>query len=101
MAEARKIKNEADALACLAAARASGAGTAQWARAHGVDGRSLNAWRVNMERRGDGPEGFVEVVPGAVPGGRYVLEVDGARLEFDDGCSSHTLRRVLDVLRAC
>ena len=34
-------------------------------------------------------------------GGRYVLEVAGARVEFDDHCSVATLRRVLEALRSC
>jgi hypothetical protein len=49
---------------------------------------------------------LVELIPAAasakdVAGGRYVLEVAGARLEFDDGCSVATLRRVLEALRSC
>ena len=47
----RRILNEQDARRSLAAAKSSRAGLAAWVRAHGVDGRSLNAWRVNLERR--------------------------------------------------
>jgi hypothetical protein len=32
---------------------------------------------------------------------RYVLQVEGARVEFGDDFKEHTLRRVLDVLRSC
>lgn len=45
----RKIEDEAEARSCLKAAVASGEGRAVWARRHGIDGRSLNAWRVNLE----------------------------------------------------
>ena len=47
----RKIADETDAHACLEAAMRSGLARAEWARAHGVDARSLNAWRLNLERR--------------------------------------------------
>ena len=48
----RRIFNEQDARRCLAAAKSAPGGLAGWARAHGVDGRSLNLWRVNLGRRG-------------------------------------------------
>lgn len=44
----RKIRDEADARACVAAAEASGRDLARWARAEGVDGRSLHAWSMNL-----------------------------------------------------
>jgi len=48
----------------------------------------------------------VELVPARLPvgaggGGRYVLEVAGARVEFGDDLSVATLRRVLEALRPC
>ena len=50
--------------------------------------------------------GLVELVPTdssgkLAAGGRYVLEVAGARVEFDDHCAVATLRRVLEALRSC
>ena len=47
----RKIRDEADARACLAAVRAAGGDRIAWAHAYGVDARSFNAWRVALERR--------------------------------------------------
>lgn len=119
MASARKIDDETEARRCLRAAKLAGRSAGEWARAHGIDGRSLNAWKVNLARRGttaaprrrepkSSPpaHALVELVPASpspklLAGGRYVLEVAGARLEFDDGCSVATLRRVLEALRAC
>lgn len=126
MAKGRKIEDEQAARRCLAAAKASGAPRCEWARAHGVDGRSLNAWRMNLERRGPekaisrksrpgrchAPPGLVELVPRAAgrsatepsAGGasrRYVVDVGGARVEFGDDFADATLRRVLEVLRSC
>ncbi len=121
----RKIEDETDARSCLAAMEAEGGAIRSWARAHGIDGRSLHAWRMNFAKWGDKvpasrarrthqvqatmTSGLVELVPAAqarvAPGssrtGRYVLEVGGARLEFDDNFSEPTLRRVLGVLRSC
>jgi hypothetical protein len=88
-----------------------------WARAHGVDGRSLHAWQMNIARRGAPvrrksqrkPDrvghALVELVPAVVPAvqgaARYVLVVGGARVEFGDDVSVATLRRVLEALRSC
>ena len=71
---------------------------------------------MNFERRGSGaqrgrrkaktapPRALVELVsasPKVAVGGRYVLEVGGARVEFGDDASAATLRRVLEALRSC
>ncbi len=49
--EARKIQSEAEARSCLAAVEASGRSRVAWAKAHGIDARSLNAWHINLGRR--------------------------------------------------
>lgn len=102
----RKIHDEADARACIAAAARSGLTRPAWARAHGVDGRSLNAWSQNLERRAAPPVRFVELVPAAritatpepaplrLRRGELELEVPP---DFDD---AHLLR-VLRVMAAC
>ena len=51
--------------------------------------------------------GAVELVPTSRPTtvhggmGRYVLEVDGARVEFGDDFREETLARIMTVLGAC
>jgi transposase-like protein len=102
----RRILNEQDARRSLAAAKSSRAGLAAWARAHGVDGRSLNAWRVNLERRVGEPRGvakLVELVPVAAPAvaARYVLRIRGVELEVGDGFNEQTVRRLVGLLRSC
>jgi hypothetical protein len=114
----QKIADEQDARACLDRVRGAGQSLGAWARANGADGRSLNIWRVNLERAdsprgagysaaGDVPRlGLVGLVPrpervDSGPGARYVLEIEGTRLEFSDDASSATLRRVLEAVRAC
>jgi hypothetical protein len=54
MNERRRITDEREARRYLAAARKTRERAGAWARAHGIDGRSLNAWRMNLARRGAG-----------------------------------------------
>lgn len=105
----RRIFNEQDARRCLAAVRSSRGELAEWARAHGVDGRSLNAWRVNLASRGVArprvvaPK-LVELVP-AVTGGTarapYVLHIAGVELEIGDDFDEQSLRRLVGLLKSC
>jgi hypothetical protein len=122
VAQGRKIEDELEARHCLSAAEASGLAHRAWAREQGIDARSLNMWRVILARSGSTPTQrrrrskraevaatqLVELVPasdasaaGSGKPARYVLNVDGARVEFGDDFSAPTLRRVLEVLRAC
>ena len=115
MAHGRKVHGEGEARRCLLAAGRAGQSAGEWGRAHGIDGRSLHAWQVNLERgrsltlRRRRPllpsaPRLVELVPDApraAPVARYVLVVGGARVEFGDDVSVVTLRRVLEALRAC
>jgi hypothetical protein len=118
VAAGRKIEDESEARRCLLAAKRRGLSAGEWARAHGIDGRSLHAWEMNLGRRGTTARprsrppkptatprarALVELVA-ARPGvgtGRYVLELAGARVEFGDDVSVATLRRVVEVLRSC
>lgn len=105
----RKIRDEADALSCWAAAQRAGGDVGGWARAHGVDGRSLNAWRVNLglgarhERNAiTARPQLVELVPKpSSTGGRYVVRIADAAVELDDAFREDTLARIVRVLRAC
>ena len=120
MAVGRKIEDEREARRCMRAMEREGLSAGEWGRAHGIDGRSLRAWRMNIERRGTPVRGrepqrarrrarhaLIELVPDATPAvrgagvSRYVLEVGGARVEFGDDVSVATLRRVLEALRSC
>jgi len=123
VASARKITDETEVRRCFRAARLAWLNAGERARGQSIDGRSLNAWRMNLAGRAaprttalrrsrPAPPrptalALVELVPAAASakdvagGGRYVLEVAGARLEFDDHGSVATLRRVLEALRSC
>ena len=103
----RKIEDERDARKCLRAAAAARLSVRQWARDNGVDGRSLNAWRINLSRSpalAETPKPrLVELVPATPPGvnARYVVHLDGARVELTDDFREETLVRLVRALRAC
>ena len=120
MAKLRKIEDERDARACLSAVRAAGGHIGTWARAHGVDGRSLNAWRENLSRASTGERRdrsrhtprtqvsptsprLVEIVaaPSAPSAARYAMRIGAATVEFGDDFREETLRRVVAMLRSC
>ena len=119
MKQQRKITDELDAQRCLAAARRAGGDVGAWARANGVDGRSLNTWRMNLARRGSARASsaarsptaevassratLVELVPALRPstGGRYAVHVGTTWIEVGDDFDPDTLRRLVEVLRAC
>jgi hypothetical protein len=105
----RKIESERDARACLRAAKAAGLSAGEWAREHGVDGRSLDAWRLFLgervarsKRRAPTPR-LVELVPTAPSrvAGRYVVHVADAEIEVPDDFGEETLVRIVRALRAC
>ncbi len=100
----RKIRNEMDARVCLAAAEASGLERAAWARREGVDGRSLNLWRMNIARRSKEvlprPR-MVELVPSEPQPARYVIRCGHLAIECDGDFEDETLLRLLQVISAC
>ena len=106
----RRIFNEQDARRCLAAVKASRNDLAAWARAHGIDGRSLNVWRVNLGRRGvPRPRAavsskLVELVPSTPVSDHrasYVLRVGGVELEVGGNFDEQSLRRLVGLLKSC
>ncbi len=104
----RKIDDEREARAFLKAAKRAGVPLKTWARTHGIDGRSLNAWRINLGRAGSGARipaslRLVELVPApeARSGGRYVVRVADASIELDEDFRDETLVRIVRTLRSC
>lgn len=47
----RKIRDERDARHCLARVERSDESLRDWAYRHGIDARSLNAWKLNLDHR--------------------------------------------------
>ncbi len=105
----RKVVDERDARACLAALARSGETLRAWARRNRVDGRSLRAWQINLSRAATtalarrSPAKLVELVPVSFPasGRRYVVRVGAGSVEIGDDFDAGTLRRIVEVLRAC
>ena len=112
----RKVRDEVEARALLRRVVASRLPLASWARVHGIDARSLNLWRVNLERRaidrtrapGTATPRFIELVASsaaapkaASPGARYAVIVGDVRVELDDAFREDTLARLVATLRAC
>lgn len=105
----RKIEDERDARACLKSAKAARLSPGQWAREHGVDGRSLNAWRINLARRGSTPSiakarsRLVELVPVSPSRAeaRYFVRVAETEIELTDAFREETLVRLVRALRSC
>jgi hypothetical protein len=100
---ARKIGNEEEARRCLAAAAASGRTRTEWARARGIDARSLNAWRINLEgaQRGRTPR-LVELVA-ATPArtASYRVRFGGFEVETAGDFDDDGLRRLLRLVASC
>ena len=97
---ARKIRDENDARDCIEAWSQSGRPLAEWARAHGIDGRSLHCWKLNLLGR-DQPGRLVELVPEPARSARYLVRFDGIEVEVGDDFRDGTLERLLRVLTAC
>jgi hypothetical protein len=113
--ELRKVTGEREARRLLAAVRKSGQTIGEWARGRGIDGRSLRAWHVNLERRGTtrqqrtkgrprtraASRQLVEIVSASRGAARYSVHVGAATVEFGDDFAESTLLRVVAVLRSC
>jgi transposase-like protein len=103
----RKVRDARDARACLAAAAKSGMARPAWAAAHGVDPRSLNAWRINLGRAArstaPSPVSLVEYVPTALPAesARYRVLCGALAVEVDAAFDAEVLRRLLAVVASC
>jgi len=96
----RRIRDEVDARRCLTLADESGLGRAAWAHKEGIDARSLNAWRLKLERRPEPPP-MVELVAAGSAAGRYVVRCGRMEVEVGDGFDQNTLLRLLQVVSAC
>lgn len=101
----RKIDGAADARACLAAVEASGLSRVAWARAHGVDARSLNAWRLILDRASDRccsrPLRLVELIADAPPSSAvYRVRCGAFEVDIEGEIDEDRLVRLLRVVAA-
>jgi transposase-like protein len=107
MARRRKLRSEQDGRRCVAAMKASGLSRREWARQHGVDGRSLYAWEKKVGSDEPDPvrerlAGLVELIPAlGAEEGRFVVQCGRFAVEVDAHFDEATLGRLLKVVAAC
>ena len=111
----RKIRDEKDAQSCVAAAKAAGLAQTEWARLHGIDGRSLFAWGIKLaqgkkvprskpKRSRRKPGRLVELIPAERPEKqpvRYLVRCGQFNVEVDGNFNETTLARLLRVVATC
>lgn len=98
----RRIRDERDARACLDAVDASGMGRAEWARANGVEPRSLNAWRVNLTRTDRGRRGMLELVAATRrTSATYTVRCGAFAIDVTADFDEQVLARLLAVVAGC
>lgn len=99
----RKIRDAEDARRCLDQASRSSLGRAAWARAQGVDARSLNAWRLNLARKSEPRRSLrlVELVPPPRPVATYRVRCGPFEVEVDEAFDVEVLGRLLSVVAGC
>ena len=100
----RKVRDENDAQKLLVDWERSGLDISAFCARVGVDGRSLNCWRVNLGRREETktapPLRFLEVVgTQAAPRAEYRIRVGELVVEVDDDFREDTLCRILRAVR--
>lgn len=84
----RKVANADEALTLLGVYQDTEGSLAAFARSRGIDGRSLNAWRINLERSGAVETSlleFVELVPTAAETGACFQVRCGPFSVYPDG----------------
>jgi len=101
----RKVLDREEAEFLLAEWKDSGRELANFARARGIDGRSLHCWRINIDQRtrrtpGETPIRIVELqVASTNCHTRYRIELHGGIIEVDDQFNEQTLERIIRLVR--
>jgi hypothetical protein len=102
----RKVTDADEARALLDEQQRSGLPPAGFARSRGIDGRSLNAWRMNLARGASPPSKalqLIELVATTSQQEHPVLTVRCGPFSVDvpSRFDQDDLARLLDVLAAC
>jgi hypothetical protein len=106
MGRGRRIRDAAEAGACLDAVAASGLTRTQWAHQNGIDGRSMQGWWMVLEskrrKRPPAELRLVELVPPESVGiVTYTVRYGALSVEVDDRFDAQVLRRLLSVVVSC
>lgn len=104
-----KIRDEAHALECLAAAAEAGLTPARWAAAHGFHSRSLHGWSVALKRRealrsgqtSAPPLRLIELLPTSAPTPPFRVQVGPFSLDIPPQFDEGALHRLLRLLASC
>lgn len=104
----RKIRDAADARQSISAASSAGQSLGEWASEHGVDGRSLHSWWLNLSRRrGEISQTretlrLVELLPErSSVNSKFTVRVGAVSVEVDADFDEAALRRLLAVVGSC
>lgn len=101
----RKVADVDEARALLDEHQESGMSLASIARKNGIDGRSLNAWRMNLERArsfDDMLPEFVELVPAVSrPAPAFQVRCGAFAVEVPPRFDAQGLARLLAVVASC
>ena len=102
----RKIRDEADARSCLSAAERSGTTRTAWANANFVDARSLQAWRLILQRKDAKAHAieFLELVPTNTtppPSPTLTLRHETFAIDVPADFDERHLQRLLRVVATC
>jgi len=109
----RKVRDQAEARELLSRLSHSDMDLPEFCARHGIDGRSLNCWRWNLERRESRDVAplthppqrlrLVEVLPATTPRppATYRVHVGDVVVEIDDSFDEGTLARLLRVVTRC
>jgi hypothetical protein len=103
-----KIRDEAHALECLAAAAQAGLTPARWAAAHDVHPRSLHGWFIALKRRealrsgraSTPPLRLVELLPTSALTS-FRVQVGPFSLDIPPQFEDSALQRLLRLLASC
>lgn len=103
--QGRRVRNEADARACLAAVQRSGLALYGWCKANQMDYAVLYRWRLRLKAAPSTELRLLEVVPTPTATARekprYTLVAGNFRVEVGDDFVDETLARLLRVACAC
>jgi hypothetical protein len=98
----RKINGEAEAAALLREWRAESVDFKVFCKERGVDGRSLQCWRMNFAKREPEPVRLLELtLPPEKVAASYRIHLGELTLEVDDNFREDTLARLLTVVGRC
>ena len=100
----RKIRDHADAAACLAAIASSGLALRAWCHAEGVNARSLHAWRLALSRSvalAPAKLRLVELVSAPLAAPPLRVHMRDLSIEVPATFDELALRRLVGVLRQC